>query len=117
MRPALFIYIHFDSEFEPKIADNFFSFDYYKFTFMLRYVYVCIHVMCLRECMSIKSYVRVIKRDVTQKKEREEEVDIKELNEQEGKISENMRLREREIKNEELSDFKRQQNQRKVSLN
>ena len=50
-------------------------------------------------------------------KEREEEVDIKELNEQEGKISENMRLREREIKNEELSDFKRQQNQRKVSLN
>ena len=50
-------------------------------------------------------------------KEREEEVDITELNEQEGKISENMRLREREIKNEELSDFKRQQNQRKVSLN
>ena len=50
-------------------------------------------------------------------KEREEKVDIKELNEQEGKISENMRLREREIKNEELSDFKRQQNQRKVSLN
>ena len=50
-------------------------------------------------------------------KEREEEVDIKELNEQEGKISENMRLREREIKNEELSDFKRQQNQRKVFLN
>ena len=43
--------------------------------------------------------------------------DIKELNEQEGKISENMRLREREITNEELSDFKRQQNQRKVSLN
>ena len=73
--------------------------------------------MCLRECMSIKSYVRVIKRDVTQKREREEDVDIKELNEQEGKISENMRLREREIKNEELSDFKRQQNQRKVSLN
>ena len=61
--------------------------------------------------MSIKSYVRVIKRDVSQK--REEEVDSKELNEQEGRISENMRLREREIKNEELSDFKRQQNQRK----
>ena len=53
----------------------------------------------------------------TKEREREEEVDIKELNEQEGKISENMRLREREIKNEELSDFKRQQNQRKVSLN
>ena len=30
---------------------------------------------------------------------------------------ENMRLGESEIKNEELSDFKRQQNQRKVSLN
>ena len=56
-----------------------------------------------------------LKWDETQK--REEEVDSKELNEQEGKISENMRLREREIKNEELSDFKRQQNQRKVSLN
>ena len=35
-----------------------------------------------------------LKWDETQK--REEEVDSKELNEQEGKISENMRLRERE---------------------
>ena len=36
----------------------------------------------------------------------------------EGKMKrENMRLGESEIKNEELSDFKRQQNQRKVSLN
>ena len=116
MRPALFIYIYFNYESEPRIADNLFlNFDYYKFTFVLKYAYVCVDVWCLCECMSIKSYVRVIKRDVTQK--REEEVDSKELNEQEGRISENMRLREREIKNEELSDFKRQQNQRKVSLN
>ena len=116
MRPALFIYIYFNYESEPKIADNLFlNFDYYKFTFVLKYAYVCVDVWCLCECMSIKSYVRVIKRDVSQK--REEEVDSKELNEQEGRISESMRLREREIKNEELSDFKRQQNQRKVFLN